>query len=419
MAWFDRWRMASRLLALLGMCATCEAQNFDYPDFTNASGLAFNANASISAPLLRVTPATGNQLGAVYYEQPVRVDGGFNTVFTFQFSNLGGGGADGMTFVIHNDPRGTAAIASAGGEMAYGAAPTAPVGTAIANSLVLELDTYFSGGEGDLSANEVSLHTGGSGDNDNDESYSLGRVSPAANLSDGLVHTARINFDSGVISVYLDDLVNPLFTANYDFANGGSYVLGGNATGMNLLPDGKAYVGFTAATGGAWETHDVLSWSWSSSGGPGTSYCFGDGTALVCPCGNLATSGQGCGNSQGWGGVLASNGSSSVVTANLQLFATQVPASKPGLFLLAATMENGGSGSSLGDGLRCVGMNPVKLQVVTADSSGMALTSIDLIAAGAIASGQTKAFQYWYRDPQGPCSSGRNSTNGLLIQFTP
>ena len=415
--------MASNLrnliMAMAGLAAAAEAQDFVYNDFSSVAGLTMLGNAAQSGNLLRVTAASGSQVGAVYYDQPVRVDTGFDTVFTYSFNSLGSGGADGMTIIFHTDPRGTSAMGSGGGEMGYGANTTAPSGTAITNSLVLELDTWFSSGEGDLSGNELSLHTNGSGENNNDEQFSLGQIDPGTNLSDGQVHTVRLNYIPGTLEVYLDDLVNPRLSVPYDFGLGGIWVNGGFTGGIGLLSEGRAYVGFTAGTGGAWENHDVLSWSWSSSGGPGTAYCFGDSSSMVCPCGNVSAFGEGCSNSSGAGAMLRSVGTSSVVAADLALTATQLPAFKPVLFLQADTAENNGMGSPWGDGLRCLGANPLNLQVVFSDVSGAASTNLNLVSAGNLAAGQGKAFQVWFRDQLGPCSTGRSTSNGLFIQFSP
>jgi hypothetical protein len=420
MTWPDHRHLTSATVSLLALSALCGAQSFEYQDFSNGAGLALNGNALLTSNLLRVAASAGSQKGTVYYDTPVRVVNGFDTVFKFQINALSAGGADGMTFVIQNDPRGTTAMGINGGELAYGAGATAPPGTAIANSILVELDTYYSGAQADLSDNEVSIHTNGVGDNDNDEYFSLGHVSPTVNLSDGQTHSLRVNFDSGTLRVFLDDLVNPLIAVPYDFTTGGQWINnGGPVGGLNLQPGGLAYVGFTAATGGAWENHDVLSWTWSSSGGPGTAFCYGDLSGGVCPCGNISAAGEGCVNSMAMGGILGSSGSSSVALADFRLAAQQVPPFKPGLFVQADTVQNGGNGSFYGDGLRCVDANILFLQVVFTDGGGTASSTLDLISAGGIGAGQTRTYQYWYRDPPGPCSSGYNATNGLSVVFLP
>ena len=41
-------------------------------------------------------------------------------------------------------------------------------------------------------------------------------------------------------------------------------------------------------------------------------YCFGDGSATLCPCGNFGTPGKGCANSSGDGAVLSGGGTTSI-----------------------------------------------------------------------------------------------------------
>lgn len=406
-------------LLAFGLTGAATAQDFDYVDFSSVAGLSMLGNASQTGNVLRVTPSAGTQTGAAYYSTAVRVGQGFDTTFRFQMTALGGGGADGMTFVVHNDPRGVAAMGIGGGELGYGATATSPPGTAIANSIVLELDTWLSGGEGDLSANTVSVHTNGPGDNDNDESYSLAQVIPPQNLSDGAIHTARMQLTGGLLNVYLDDLNTPLISVPYDIEFGGNWSGGGPVAGLTLQPGGLAYVGFTAATGGAWEAHDVLSWSWSSNGGPGTATCFGDATGLTCPCGNFASAGEGCGNSMGVGATLGSEGSDSVAAGTFLLRATQLPPNKPALFVQADGHLGGGNGVLWGDGLRCTTGNPVNLGVVWSDGGGNATSAANVLAVGAVGAGDTKVYQLVYRDPIGPCGQGYNGTNSLEVSFLP
>lgn len=242
------------------------AQLINYPNFSSVAGLALNVNAAQSGSNLRLVPSVLSQRGAAYFGTPVTVENGFDTTFAFQTSAPSGGGADGFSFVVHNDGRGLSAIGNHAGAGGYGAFATSPAGTAIANSLVVEFDTFSGsfGGFSDLSGNEISVHTGGVGDNSHSEGYSIGRVTPAITFSNAAVHTARIHYVPGTLRVYLDNLTTPVLTVPYSFATGGTWVVapGGPVGGLALLPGGQAYVGFTASTGGSFENYDLLSWKY-------------------------------------------------------------------------------------------------------------------------------------------------------------
>ena len=58
----------------------------------------------------------------------------------------------------------------------------------------------------------------------------------------------------GKFQVFLDDLENPLITASVNVAE------------VMNLDQGRAWVGFTAATGADYYNQDVLSWSFDSAG---------------------------------------------------------------------------------------------------------------------------------------------------------
>lgn len=412
-------RLPIPMAAALLLAGSAAAQDFEYLDFSNTSTLTLNANAAQSGNVLRVTAAQSSQVGSAFHTEPVRVAQGFDTRFQFRFSALSAGGADGMTFIVHNDPRGTAAIGVNGGELGYGASATSPPGTAIANSLAVELDTWQSTSGGDLSANTVSVHTNGPLDNEVEELYSLGQVSPSINLSDGAVHELRVQVEGGVLNVYLDDLNTPLISTAYDILTGGAWYQGGVAQGLNLQPGGLAYVGFTSGTGGAWEHHDVLSWSFASSGGPGTVFCEGDGGGAVCPCGNFTTVGGGCNNSTGAGAVLGSEGSDSVVASDLRLVGSQLPPGRTCLFVQGDAQLGGGQGLLWGDGLRCTGTNTLYLAVAWSAGDGSVLSPPGISNLGGAVPGLVRNYQLLYRDPFGPCSSGFNASNGLEVLFLP
>jgi Legume lectin domain len=69
------------------------------------------------------------------------------------------------------------------------------------------------------------------------------------------VHTIRIVYAPGNLQVFLDDLENPLMTVYVNLAR------------VMDLDNGRAWVGFTAASGADWQNHDLVSWTFGSSAG--------------------------------------------------------------------------------------------------------------------------------------------------------
>ena len=137
-----------------------------------------------------------------------------------------------MAFVIQNDTTAGAPVTNGApvgtGNMAlgrhasaagFGAFTGSAPGESVGNSVAIHLDTYNNSNPwGDTDANHISVHTGGNGDNSQDEAFSLGRVSPATNLNDGGVHEIRIEYFPGTLEVYLDG--NLELSVAYDFTSG-------------------------------------------------------------------------------------------------------------------------------------------------------------------------------------------------------
>ncbi len=256
------WIKALAVLGTVLGSAAVAQPSISYPDFSSVAGLTMNVHAAQSGNLLRVTPAVISQRGSAWLDNPYPVGSAFDMAFGFRVSAPSAGGGDGMAFVVHNDPRLLSAIGNHASAMGYGAFPSSPAGTAIANSLAVEIDTYFNSNAGDLSGNEISIHTNGVGDNGTNESLSIGRVTPAVNMSDGQAHQLRLRYVPGTLEIYLDDFTVPILSVAYDFYLGGTHVLtGAPVSGLSLLSGGNALIGFVASTGGAWENHDVLWWS--------------------------------------------------------------------------------------------------------------------------------------------------------------
>jgi subtilisin-like proprotein convertase family protein len=222
-----------------------------YPDFVNATGLNLYGSASTDPGVLRIAPTTGGT-GAAWAaaQQFVSVD--FETTFDFRLDDGSGGpgGSDGFAFVIQNNS-GDSVSGYGGSLLGY---------TFLPNSLAVEFDIYqneldpWGNPMGDPSHSHVSVHTGGPGDNISWESFSLGSASTSGfTLDDGNQHTATIEYVSQVLSVYVDDLQNPLLSVPVNLAD----TLDLNA--------GQAWVGFTGSTGGEPTNHDILSWQFVSA----------------------------------------------------------------------------------------------------------------------------------------------------------
>ncbi|MEM7590628.1 MAG: DUF4347 domain-containing protein, partial [Cyanobacteria bacterium P01_A01_bin.83] len=92
----------------------------DYNNFTDVSQLALNGDAVQANDSLRLTTTENRQNGTAFHQQALAVDANtsFSTQFQFQASG-GTDGADGFTFLLHNDDRGLAALGSHGGALGY------------------------------------------------------------------------------------------------------------------------------------------------------------------------------------------------------------------------------------------------------------------------------------------------------------
>ncbi|HEY7737042.1 MAG TPA: hypothetical protein VH813_09640 [Candidatus Limnocylindrales bacterium] len=229
-----------------------------FETFDETAGLTLLNNATITEPVLRVTPATRNQVGQAWFPTRVKVGNGFTTEFAVRISEAGGAGdddglgGDGMSLTIQ-DSSGTV-VGDGGGSLGYGRIP---------RSLAIELDTFDNAGDnGDPNGNHVAVHSKGTAPNSEKDDGQLPgaeAILDPIRIQDGEVHRVRVDYAlDGLLEVFVDDFTTPVVTAEVDLAT----FLG--------LTDGRAWVGFTAATGGAFENHDVLSWSYCETDLPPT-----------------------------------------------------------------------------------------------------------------------------------------------------
>jgi len=145
---------------------------------------------------------------------------------------------------------------------------------------------------------------------------------------------------------------------------------------------------------------------------PGAVVCDG-GPGSACPCGNTGDVGHGCSNSAGTGAQLSGFGEPRTAADNYVLRVKGLPALQTGIFLQGA----GVLGAPFRDGLLCVASPTVRLESATADGGGHAQSAGSIIQLGEAQPGQTRVYQFWYRDPGGTCGTGSNFSNGWSVDW--
>jgi len=195
---------------------------------------------------LRITPDLGSSTGAAWFRKRIDFSEGFETTFDLHLVNTtgnGGAGADGMAFVIHNDPLRTQAFPQ----------QTQENGLPL-NALNISFDSHQN--ENDLSAATVQVRNGsgllGMANLATFPSIALGGTAEAKDLSrtSGSVtpYKVRVAYLPGDLDIYFD----------------GVLVIDSLVVDLGEIQavdeNGLGYTGFTARTGGWFEAHDVTKW---------------------------------------------------------------------------------------------------------------------------------------------------------------
>lgn len=154
-----------------------------------------------------------------------------------------------------------------------------------------------------------------------------------------------------------------------------------------------------------------------------SAYCFGDGTATLCPCGNDAPffSSVGCLNSLGSGGLLDSTGSARILADTLVLQGSGMTNASC-LYFQGTTQTNGGNGVAFGDGLRCAGGTVTRLGTkLNAAGASQYPIGGDLsvsVRGSVTTAGSVRTYQCWYRNAAAFCQPETfNLTNGLSVTW--
>jgi hypothetical protein len=223
------------------------AASFVYTNFDSTAGLILKEHARSFDGKLRLSPAiAGLGLGGAWLNAKQPVKDGFDTTFQIQITEKHSSGADGFAFVIQGRPE--PALGQTGQGLGYGG---------VTNQFVIHFDNYHWGDHPAAGGyDEIAVLTASSPTEPlyNVAANIIASANKQVRYSDGAVHTVRIVYVPGNLQVFLDDLENPLMTV---YANLAKYM---------ELDHGRAWVGFTAASGADWQNHDLVSWEFDTSG---------------------------------------------------------------------------------------------------------------------------------------------------------
>ncbi len=220
------------------------SDGFASVDFTTLTANG-NAIGGATANQITMTNAVG-QASSAWYPGKLTVSSGFTTQFQFRLTGVTNPPADGFAFVIQNS--GSTAIGGAGGGIGY---------DGISQSLAVEFDTYLNQADlGDPNANHIGVQSNGAAANSahHGTGADLGIASAlASTLADGNLHDAKITYGgtAKTMTVFLDSTM--VLTTAVDL------------TTLGLDAGGKAFIGFTSATGASGEVAVLSGWSFSAN----------------------------------------------------------------------------------------------------------------------------------------------------------
>jgi hypothetical protein len=188
----------------------------------------------------------------------------------------------------------------------------------------------------------------------------------------------------------------------------------GNGHGPDL------FVGGSFITAGGLDSPNIA--RLTSCGGSATTFCYGDGSATACPCGNASAIGAraGCLNSLGSGGTLRVSGRASVAQDTLELLGAGMTNSSA-LYYQGANVAFGGQGFVFGDGVKCVAGPFVRLRTeINANGASSYPNAGDapISVKGFVTAPGTRHYQIHYRNSAAFCTPETfNNSNAVSVTW--
>jgi hypothetical protein len=143
---------------------------------------------------------------------------------------------------------------------------------------------------------------------------------------------------------------------------------------------------------------------------PAVAFCFGDGSAGSCPCGNDGAAGSGCGNTTNPAGARLDLVGDPALGSVL-MTASGLPATHQPTALLVSSPAVGGA-LPFGDGLGCLPMLPISTPVLATFAVNGAVQLVVQTPGGP----GSVSYQLWYRNRGLFCTPDAfNATNGLQV----
>lgn len=232
-----------RFLLVMVLTAVCAVPAAAVQVVSKDAGPALNGDARMEGKTLVLTPDAAWLAGSYFpwrIEMPV-----FDVSFSFKLSPAANPEADGITFCIHNDPRGDKAIGAKGGYLGYGYSEYWGV-RGIENSIAIEFDNYYNPEFCDPEGDHVGININGS------VASAKWALLPFQ-LEGQMIH-ARVTYDGRAIEVQVG---LPSEKSNMPKVVS-ECRLRYEVDIMPILKAGTVYAGFTGATATFYQKQEVF-----------------------------------------------------------------------------------------------------------------------------------------------------------------
>ena len=199
---------------------------------TRGTAVAINSSAPYQYQL---TTAVATQGGGIWSNSRLDFSQSFSVAFQCNLGNIDANGADGMAFVIHNDPLGYNAPILVGGGLGVGMTPC----------LATEFDTWDNGvAAGDIGSDHTAIYANNQA-NTIPGGAAIQASATSIDIEDGAWHDVLIDWNVGTqtFTVTFDGVQR--LQSIYDFIQN-------VFSGSSIL-----YFGFTASTGAAFNVHQI------------------------------------------------------------------------------------------------------------------------------------------------------------------